>query len=1109
MSEKKPISITILFAILSVPCPAAPQLRGSIEGTVTDIGGSVLSGVKVKAVNIVTKAERNTTTNSDGRYGLADMEQAKYDLLFALSGFRDGEYEAVVRGGQTTVVDAQLEPSPAGARASIAGTLSDQQGAAVADARVTAINLSTGQQYEAMTGSSGEYIIANVPAGKYSIQFAAKGFAQQVEEVTAGVNQIAQVDGTLKAGAQQEVASVTSENPLIELDKTDIATVVSERQLANLPLNDHRINAFVLLTPGAWVSGAGGSIGGQRPRSNSFVLDGVDNNHSNGETEDQQLPFDSVQEFSVSSTYPAEFGRSSGGLVNAVTKHGTNNLRGSLYYFHLNSALAARDFFESNKSRLLAHDFGFTLGGPIARDKTLFYVGYEATRALEPQPRLGSVPSEQRLTAARSLLASRGLTENLLSARILNLFPSPDRPGDFDNRAINSPATNHSDIFLVRVDHVFNSKNSVYGQYLFSRSDRLFPLAPSFFPTFRTDSSSGAQFLSLTLTSIPSNQIANVTRFSYHRDREALFAGDRSFDPSTIGLNTGVVDPQRFGLPFIKITGFDALGSPVSVPRKQVGTTWQLGYDFNESRNIHTIKAGLDFRRVSVNSRNDSGTRGRIVFDGSVLGDPLADFLGGLPSGNTGILRGVTQRGTATNSVNLYAQDNIRLRPNLTIDIGLRYEISSIVHEDGNRLSNFVPQFGGLVQVGSPQLPKLYKNDFNNFAPRIGIGWDPQNNSKMVILANWGIYYDTPAQYLFIGLGPFTNSVIPGSTMNPVGPDPVFAISPARPIPFGPGVAIFGNPAAPVGPIDLFAVEQNLKTPYVQRFGLGIKRELLLGTVFEINYVGSVGNHLFRLIDFNQPTPGEPDTRDARRPFFSRFPQFRTIDMLISAARSNYHSLSVSLRREYKNRLAFNAHYTLSKSIDDAPRPSELPQDSRNLRAERAVSSFDQRHRFVLYWVYGLPDSKWKLLRGWQAQGIFEAASGRPITPVISFDNSGTGNFVDRPDKVGDAGTRLGDRTRLFNPDAFRIPTQGTLGNVGRNSLVGPGLNNWNFSVIKKILWKQERVVEIRCEFLNLFNHPNFGMPDPIVDDPNFGRITATSPDFGHRRIRLGARITF
>jgi hypothetical protein len=1102
---------------LTIACQAGVAQTPSIRGRVTDTNNQAVAGVAVTARNVKTKEKITTTTSDNGGYEIPGLPEGTYRLSFRRDGFMRGEQPSVeVRAERIPVkVDWRLEIAPP-STGSLSGVVRDAEGAAIPGAEVAAISASTGQQYTTVVDEDGSYQL-QVPQGNYRLEIQAGNFKKYVvPSVSVAPSQEASVDVAMAVGAVWETVTVAVGRTIDEQTTLNSTTVLAH-QISELPLSGSVNNNLAVLAPGVVTNQSGGdsglSLNGQRMRSNNFMIDGVDNNIQSigahvADYQLRELPFGTIQEVTIASPIAAEIGRSPGGVVNVMTNRGTNELHGSGFYFHRNSRLDARDFFETRKSPSRAHRFGFTVGSPVVRNRTFFFGSYEGNREFEARPRLLSVPSPSRLAAARSVLAASGLEENPLSARLLQFFPPPDRARDFHNLAVNSPAVRDSDTFNVRLDHNFNNTNNASIKYNASRSEQLIPLAPSFFQSFRADFSERAQTLYASLNSVITSNSINEAIFSYTQDRDRFSPEDHFFDPASIGLSTGVADPGRFGLPLIKITGFDALGTPFSLPGRETATMWQLKDVFSQTIHKTDLKAGADFRRVLSNSMNEAGTRGRIFFDGSVLGDPLADFLAGLPAGDTGILRGDTRRGLALNYFSWFAQADIRINQRLTLNTGLRYEFNGVPREEQNRMSNFVPELGRLLPVGSSELPKLYRNDLNNFAPRLGFAWDVTGMGETIMRAGWGLFYDAPTLRLFVGLCPCANSVGQGVTTNPAGPSPVFAVSPSAAIPFGPAELVFGGVPGTDSPVDIHAVERNLKTPLVQKFNVGLQRLFGREYILEVAYQGAVGIHLYRTLDINQPTPGDPRTRDTRRPLFARFPQFRSLNLLSSSARSSYHSLTLSVNRRMSDGLWFDAGYTLSKAIDDASGDNELPQDSRDLRAERSRSSFDRRHRFVLSCIYELPRLGPKILNGWQVAGNFRAESGRPFTPIITFDNSGTGMFVDRPDLVGGPRVRQ-DSTQLYSLLAFRVPQRGTFGNLGRNSLEGPGSNSLDVTLMKKTdLWP-DKSLELRLDFFNLLNHPNFRMPNPFVDDPAFGHVNATEAYGGRRRIQIGVRLLF
>lgn len=996
----------------------------------------------------------------------------------------------------------------------LAGRVKDPSGAVAPGVEVRATNRETGLAFTTKTNDEGEYSL-ELLAGNYDLEIEGVGFkSDKRENVLIAATQA--LDFTMEVGGIGSTVSVATEPPAIDVTQTRVVTTLSERTLQDLPLDGRNFYELALVVGttqrerdvGSGESGV--SINGQRPNSANILIDGIEANsvdNSLGNILGQngpELPYGTIVVHNTSTHETAESSSGSGGTIEAETNHGTNEVRGTAFYWNSSSALGARDFFEIRKSHSLSHQFGFTIGGPVIENRLHYFGGYEGRREVQARPQLASVPSPARLSQARLVLLNSGLTENALSTRLLDFFPTPDRPGVFNNRTVNSPALHDLDNLLLRIDPTIDHRNSATVTYNFVRTNQLFPFGLSFLPGYRIHFSGASHALSGTSHISFTPRTLNQIWIRYDRINNALLPEDHNFDPLSIGLNTGVTDPQRFGLPFIKIVGFDVIGSPTEIPNQELSTTWHIKEMGTVIRGKNTLRFGVDIRRTTINIRNDAATRGRIVFDGSVLGDPLADFLAGFPAGNTGILQGDTQRRLARTWLSGFAQDEIRIKSNLTFNLGLRYSLNGAPKEKQNRLSNFLPEAGGLVRVGSPQLPKLHDKDLNNLGPRIGVAWSPGRSEDLVIRANWGIFFDSPSLRLFTGLCPCPNSLSSGVTMNPIGPDSAFAQKPLQPVPFGIDVPIFQDSRL----VDISSVQKNFKNPRIQNSYLGFEYSPVSELVLEIGYSGSIGNHLYRLVDINQPRPGDVGTMDSRRPFFQNFPEFGSINQLTSSGHSTYHALRTSVRWRRSNKLWLQGGYAFSKALDDASRASEVPQDSRNLRAERFFSRFDQRHRFTLSWHYELGTSKNEFLNGWHLSGVVSAESGNPFTPLVSFDNSGTATFMDRPTLTNNPRINL-SRTQLYSSTAFTIPEGGTFGNVPRNALVGPTLNFLDLAVIKRTAISDTRKIEFRAEIYNLLNHANFRLPNNLVDEPSFGSVTATDPDHGRRKIKLGIRLVF
>jgi outer membrane receptor protein involved in Fe transport len=1033
------------------------------------------------------------------------------------------------------VMTATLAPAQS-ISGKIVGAVTDQTGAVIPNATVSVTNEGTGAVRRIVTDGTGIYVVAELPVGLYTVKVESGNFAPATRgRVRVEVGAETRVDVVLTPQTAEQTIEVRDFTPLLQQDSSALAEVVDNRQVDSLPINGRDFRRLTTLVPGAAPRSQRGSLGsftvnGQREKANIFLIDGVDNNDSfrNQPSFNQGgvtgapatlFPVDALGEFSIRTQGAAEYGRNSGAILNIVVKSGTNEFHGTAYDFLRNDNLDARNFFETlpgqTKNEFRNNNFGGVLGGPIVRNRTFFFGGYEGQREFVFSPAAVRVPGVAEIAAARAANTAAGLTENPLSTRLLSLFPTPNLNVTAGNNfAFAAPNVNNSDNFLIKIDHRFTDNFTLSGRYIFGDGSQTFPLTSGFgspLPPYQTVVPTRIQLAGVNLSQILGAGLINETRLGWNRFVQTFTPLDADFDPATLGLVTG---SGLNSLPTITVTGFVSLGAPTNVPRGRVSSAYQLVDNLTWTRGPHTYKMGGEYRRAIVNSFNDNLARGRLNFNS------LADFLAGRvsPSG-TALLRGATRRDTFTNNFGLFVQDDWKVSPRLTLNLGLRYEYLGVFREEGNRLSNFVPD-KGLLRVGEPGLVRLYDRDVNNFGPRLGFAYDLTGKSKTILRGGYGLYYDTPSQDYFLLQG-FANGGAASPTTNPLPGLGTFNITfPATvTIPFGPNVTIFGaaTGALPTSDLAIFAVDLNLKTPYIHNYNLNLQQELREGTVLQVSYVGSRGVKLFRVRDINQATPGPAASRQSRRPFNAQFPQFSYINYMETSANSHYDALQTYLRQRLSNGLSLYVAYTWSKSIDDASngifagtRGTAFPQDSYNLRAERAVSSYDTRHRFTANFTYDLNFlSRWlsgwpqPLTEGWQLSGIYTGASGLPITPFLSVDVSGTGELNDRPNLIGDPNSGPRTASQWFNRAAFARPADGTFGSSGRNTIIGPRLHIIDFSVNKATNISERFSVQFRAEFFNLFNHVNFSLPNVDFNSGAFGSISET-PDVSAGNPRLG-----
>jgi hypothetical protein len=737
------------------------------------------------------------------------------------------------------------------------------------------------------------------------------------------------------------------------------------------------------------------------------------------------------------------------------------------------------------------------------------------------------VPSPGDIQDAIAAIGGSGNVNSVI-ATILKNNPWPSTSvsdADCPNVTTSNPFRNRIDSFIGKIDQNFNEKNLLTGRYYFGDSDQNFPLSlvnGGALPGYNTLTPTRINLVSLSYVRVVSSTEVNEVRFGYNRFYETFYPQDKSFDPASVGLDTGV-STQDSGLPLMRFTGLASLGANLSLPRGRTDQNWQFIDNFSWKVGRHDLKLGYEFRRTPVTQFFDAGYRGRIDFRYADAQTSLEQFLLGIPSGGRAA-EGDSRRNTAQNSHAWYLQDGFRISRRLTFNSGIRWDYFGVIHEQNNLFSNFDP-VNGLRLVGSSGLSSLYNRDLNNFAPRLSVAYDLTGKGKSVVRAGWGVFYDTFSQDFFLGQLPF-NTFNPGPAYNGIGPKPVlFSFGVATDesgniLPLSANQPVF--PQSSFAATDVFAVDQHIRTPYMENYNLNVQQQIANGVVLQVGYVGSEGHKLFRYRDINQPTQAMINSHDpqatsgccAPRPFDNgplppsppspEGTTFFYVNNFESSANSNYNSLQTQLRITNLRGFQSTINYTWSHSLDNASDGQDFvanatqPNNSYRPDLEKGNSNFDVRHRFVWMWSYAFPNRQGSLARlsnGWGFNSVITLQAGQPFHLNFFDDYDGTGEFFPRPDVVGNpyAGTHSPDS--FVNLSAFHVPCTWTpnalgdgladqcapgsqhSGNLGRNSLIGPNFKQLDFSIFKDTQINERLKLQFRAEFFNLPNHPNFASP--------------------------------
>jgi hypothetical protein len=1093
-------------------------------------------------------------------------------------------------------------PSFAQTLGTITGEVKDSSGAVLPGASVTAQSTATNAIREGQSNNAGVYSFPAMQPGTYTVKAELQGFKTASQTVELHVEQTLRLNFSLEVGALAETTIVTGVAPLITTENATVGTVIENRRIVELPLNGRNYLQLVALSPNvsAEFAGAGQagdrqggsranqqlSISGQRREFNYFTLDGIDNTDVNFNTYIFLPSVDALEEFKVQTgIYSAEFGRAAS-QVNVVTKSGSNNFHGTLFEFHRDDAFDARPYAfnaaqaAAPKAPFKWDQYGYTAGGPMWKNKLFFMSNFEGYKDRKQFQNNFTVPTAAmragdfsalttplldptQCTVAGSTRTCAAFAGNRIptnrihptSLKLLEFYPEPNAEGDINNYlSIQNRVINKSQ-YTQRMDFVQSQASNWMGRYSYGKEDEVSPNLKL----------NGTKLLNhihqamIGNTRTLSSTVLNEFRFGYNYffntfGRELAFVRNVV---SELGI-PGMVEipPEAWGIPSIGISGFSGFGDSTEGPYTNRNHVFEFIDNVSWIRSRHSFKVGGSIRFDQFNQVGNQFARGGFQFEGGATtpqggtpapGNAFADFLLGYQKLSELAVALARTEFRAT-SQSYYITDTWKLRSNMTLDLGLRYEYTPPWLDKGGTLMNAYLPFHDvglpvqdlsrhpvLVRIGqgdfyegfpirfNPNIKtardgrmgdRLIADDKLNFAPRAGWAWTPSD--RWSIRAGAGVFYmqDTGNPRFDMARNAAGRRQ---DTFDPLALDLTWA-SPFR----GSGT----NPCGVQPPLVCISNHYVLgnmydrKTPYMIQYLFNVQRELDRSTALEIGYLGSRSKRLERMFDRNEVVPGLVGSPQARRPY----PEFTRIQEIGNVAEARYSSLAVKLTRRLDKGLSVLAGYTLSKSTDNGSGIRVLngdplfPQNSECFECEWGLSVFDVRHRFVSSILYELPFGEGKpfaqtgvgaaILGGWQVSTIVSMSSGFPRN-ANTPDRARTGSD-NRPNLVPGQDPNKGDRTilRWFNTDAFALQPLGTYGNAGRNIVIGPGIFNFDSSIIRNFRLTSSKILQVRLEAFNLFNQPVWNDPNMSMSNPAlFGTINSTRKPM--RELQLGVKFVF
>jgi hypothetical protein len=1064
---------------------------------------------------------------------------------------------------------ALLVMAPASAQtptATLVGRITDPTHASVAGAALRVRNLETNESRTVETQMDGQFTVADLRPGTYEVTAEKQGFKQALERsLELQVGQTARLDLTLEVGSTTQSVEVSAVAPAVNTENATRGDVIAPNEITEMPLNGRDFNDLAFLVAGVQPAeqSAKGSpyvVNGARADSSNVTIDGLNDFNPRDAGAQARPPLDSLQEFKLqTSGFSAEYGRLAGGVVTMALKSGGNQLHGSVFEFLRNDLFDARNFFDAGKAELRRNQFGTTVTGPVnlpklyrGQDRTFFLVSWESQRQVSGSSNLGVVPSllersgdfSQSYDATGKLIPLKDPSaggsctatvatgcfpgNKIPAARMssaalqaMAFYPLPNLVGANNERSY-GVAADSWDNFLFKVDQRIGQKDTFAVRAMQRWETSVNPFSGSTTGTFPSTTSTGQELLGISETHLFGPALINEFRAGVTRttdDETSAFSGTNWAAQFGIPGTTGV--PAFEGFPKFSVTGFQGLGDSTSNPIHYVVNNWNVNDGLTWIKGRHALRIGAELLRVQYYQPTNSNFNGTFTFNGKVTGDGFGDFLLGFPSSTS------RKIGTVTNhifSVNYagYIQDDFKILPRLTLNLGVRYELQMPAYEQAGQMTNFVPSLDKVVLAGTATVPNVaaslaaagltnyvttrdvvglpralvYPN-YDNFAPRVGLAWRPFGDNRTVIRSGYGIFYTgsrlSAMRTDLTGGFPYALSQsFTGSTTSP-------NLSLANPFP--------DSLAKLSGTTTTNGWETNAPSPYLESWNFTVEREVGRGVVVEGSYTGSKGTHLGRKYDVNQ---------QLRTPAYTLRPYggYGDIEYYTFGQNSSYNAGTITVRKRIFRGLFFRANYTYGKSIDTNSGLNyagaggyQGAQDSSDLKAERGLSDFDARHVFSMNFAYQLPFRRVALLRGWQLAGSGTARSGQPFTPQYSGPNNDVAQAT-RPDRLLDGSLANPSPNMWFNLNAFAQVADSAYryGNSGRNILEGPGSAAIHLALSKQFQVSERLKAQFRWETFNVLNRANFQQPADTLDKANAGTITSAGAG---RQMQFGLRCSF